>query len=269
MRTYITQNSKNRASLSFSVTDNYETATPIASFDVDKFNEAYNKQLMVSHSVLMPAALRYVSPDRNVLVWERPPHHVTFQYTLDQQSDIGTNDKSRFIKRLPIPWQYYIVLLSNEHKVVNTYMFFGRDQLRSMTSGRLYTPPILNFFSTSRLCPAAYINAPEYGSDWDEILNYVYSMIWHSGFNIDTVQAISTLSMCANPLNSYISDFNRFYQKWSKLSLKDVVEMQYHVAHKSLSAFLDSGLIFYDYKGSSVDIALNITFAAQDAESMK
>jgi len=128
--------------------------TNVASCDPQKLNEAYNTSVKVCDRSAIPPAVRWISPRQDIVVWERPPHYVTFQFSDAYQRNLSSNRASQHSVRIALPWQYYVIGLTKNNKIANIYMFFGYESLRSLRS-QIYVPPLLNFYSDCKLCQAA------------------------------------------------------------------------------------------------------------------
>lgn len=244
--------------------------TKVAKCDIDKFSVAYNNLIRITDRSVIPAALRWVSKNGDVILWERPPHYVTLQYSPFKQHSIQANSKASHTFRLALPWQYYFVSLSREGKVNNIFMYFGHDQIRDISSHIMYTAPIMNFYSNGRLCPAAYNEFVDYGNSYDEIIEFVYTTIWYSGFNNDLYETLGTIPP-TNKLAKVRSDPMKLYAAWSKLPISYVASMPLSLAVDNVLAWAQTSLMKVNSDNQYTpgeDIGIALTIAAQDAESM-
>lgn len=246
----------------------------IADCSVEGFNAEINKKLHYSPSLNLPPAIRYLSPDHTIVLWERPPGYVSFQFSPFMQRDSGDLDaQARYSERIFIPWQRYVLLLSKNNTIVNLFMFFARQELHSLSADPLLIPPILNFYQKGRLCPAVYAKIPEYEHTIRGAIEAAYDSIWNSGFNYDTALAISTLKYTINnPLRRHVEDedYVKLYKLWANSSEEQILNMwDYHAGYRSFKGLLKSEDLHYDYLGQLEDLVVNFSLAAQTAARTK
>lgn len=244
----------------------------IALVSSDKFEASVRAQLPYIPAVNIPPAIRYISPDHSVILWERPPGYVPFNLTEKMQEEILSADApSRSSLRLPVPWQRYIMLLSQDNRIANLFMFFANEQIRSLEYDALCCAPIPNFYGNNRLCPASYSTIPNYDKTLTGAVEAAYDLVWGSGFNWDTVLGIKQYMAKKNQISSFLTyyqnDFKAMFLAWSKQSLTKVMSWDWPKTYESFSHFLSTKDLYYDYPGKGHDTLVKFVFAAQDAKS--
>jgi hypothetical protein len=243
--------------------DNTRDFTLIEQSPTQQFNFNLENSFEYSPSMLLPPAIRYLSPDHKIIIFERPPQYVTYQLTALMQEEIMADQASGHVYRLPIPWQRYIVLLSADNMIANLFMFFASDEINNLHTDPLRLAPILNFYNNGRLCLASYVNQPEYEHSISGVIDRVYDMVWNSGFNFDTALALNSCLPHIRGLGKYKHDYAAMYTYWSSLSLNDVLRWSYPVAYESVLSFFNSGHLYHEYTGDAHDILLKIALAVQ------
>jgi hypothetical protein len=256
-------------SSSFALTHDPDSSfTSVATVRNEAFDEQFKEQIHYRPTGILPPAVRYLSPDHSVVMWERKPCYVTFQYTQQMQNEIQADARSSKILRLPVPWQRYVILLSPENQIANVFMFFADREITSFQDDPLYVAPILNFYQNSRLCPASYNSQPDYERSIVGAMEAVHHMIWSSGFNWDTTLAISMLKNLEakyNPLKINLQDPVKMYRMWAAQSLETVMAWKWYPVYSGIQQFLDSNDLYHNYTGSAHDLLVNMVLSAQDA----
>lgn len=239
----------------------------IADAPIDKFDIELNKKLHYSPAVNLPPAVRYLSPDHSVMVWERPPKYMSFQFSTVEQRGSGDLDaRAMHTMRIPVPWQRYVLLLAKNNTIANLFMFFAKNQLKSLHNDPLYVAPILNFYQKGRLCPAIYTKIPEYDKSILGAAEAAFESVWSSGFNYDTDHAVKTLGNTGNPLRNHARDYVAMYTAWSKQSLETVVNWEYSMAYPSIHELISSSDLRHEYAGQTDDLLVNFALSAQVAQ---
>ena len=245
----------------------------VASCSDKNFTAEFNKiNFAVDHSI-MPPAVRHISKDRSIIVFERPPGYCTFYYSNEAQQNLNADRQSNQHYRLPLPWQRYVLVVSPEGRLINIFLYFGHDQLRSLNFDRLYLAPLHNFYLSGRLCMASFTTLPDIEPTIFGAINGAYNMIWGSGYNADTNQAQAnltrTVKLTNNPLANVgtVTDPNRYYERWSRASLEDVMYWGWTPSWDSINTLLEhKDEIYHDATSTaSHDILVKMMFAAQDA----
>lgn len=212
---------------------------------------AFNNPLFDTQ--IIPPAVRWMSSDSRILLWERPPCFVPFLISHKYQRQLDADEAPQKTFRLAIPWQRYIVALNSEAFPCMVVMSFHNDQMRSLDEP-LTLPPFPNFYQDGHLCLASYNNYPIGRNTIQDAINATYNIVWGSGFNHDTVagyQQIATIDRALNPLAGFYEDINKFYTKWSTYSIEDVLKFTWPInrnyptarsflSHKSVSRIVSN-----------------------------
>lgn len=242
----------------------------VSGLPADTFATALRNELAYVPSITMPPAIRYLSPDHSIVLWERPPGYVTFQFTEAMQEQIQSDALPGVSLRLPVPWQRYILLLSQDNKIGNLFLFFAQHEIRSLDDDALCHAPILNFYGNNRLCPASYTNIPQYEHTLLGAIEAAHDIVWNSGFNWDTVLAIKNFygrTSKNHPLRRTMDTIPSMYRLWANRPLSEVMSWQWPRVYDSFNHFLTSGDLYHDYTGKSHDTLVKFVFAAQNAQA--
>jgi hypothetical protein len=245
----------------------------IASCASDEWSNYYSSRNNLIPLNCLPPAVRYISSDRRLIVWERPPAYKSINYTQEYQDALSPDQQSTVFHRLPVPWQVYVIHLSPEARLANVFMFFRNSQINSMVDDQLCFATLPNFYETGRLCQAAFDTIQSYDRDVLSSINAAYEMIWNSGFNKDTLLAYNSLFNTPglkknNPLVSSFSTTRTPYytfDKWTKYRIEDVVTWTWPTAYNSLHHFIETRAYAQAIEPDSHNFMVNMLFAAQDA----
>lgn len=266
----------NIANFSMSVSDYLEETNDlslISTVDATEWSEIYSSKNNLLSSSLLPPAVRYLSSDRRLIVWERPPTYKTINYTSEYQDNLNVDSPSVNSYRIPIPWQVYVLYLSPEARLANIFMFFRNSQLTNLFQDPLYMPILPNFYENSRLCQAAFETIQQYDRDILSAINAAYEMVWNSGFNKDTLLAFNHIYTGSyvkknNPLSLHGTGKQKYpqntFDKWTHYSIEDCLSWDWPVAYATLSQFLKDKVYKYSLESDSHNFMVNMLFAAQD-----
>ena len=179
----------------------------------------------------LPAMVRYLSPDRRVIVYERPPEVKDLNYISLSQAAIVSNRTSMGSLRsntqhfkILIPWQVYVIGLTTDYTPSTMYVFARPEPLSNLHSA-LYNMPLLNLFGNGKVCTPKMTEMQDHnGSSVSEGIQTAYNMFWSSGFNYDLLTAVNV-----GQESSYvqwtprqdgdeedIDEIGSFYQAWSR-----------------------------------------------------
>ncbi len=244
----------------------------IASVPSPDFDKAFADQLPYLPTGVLPPAIRYLSPDHSIVLWERPPGYVPFNYTNSMQEHLNADGGSAQVLRLPIPWQRYVLLLGADGRIANLFMFFAKNQIKNLNNDAMCQAPILNFYANNRLCPASYTSIKSYSHDILGAIDAAYEIVWSSGFNVDTILAIknflSHTEKVSNPLTKVGSkDLDKMYKFWVQNTLETVMTWGWNPIYGSFNDFISRSDLYYEYTGKSHDALVKFVFAAQNARN--
>jgi hypothetical protein len=257
--------------ISFGLNYSGSTFNEIATLPTQAFDHSFSDQLPYLPTSILPPAIRYLSPDHSIVLWERPPSYVPFNYTQAAQEHIHADKASQYTLRLPIPWQRYVLLLGQDGQIANLFMFFAKSEITSLTDDPMCQAPILNFYANSRLCPASYTSIKSYSHDILGAIEAAYEMVWSSGFNVDTVLGIKNFcgstDRSANPLVKYSGNLDKMYNFWVQNTLETVMRWEWNTLYGSFNDFISRKDIYHDYTGKNHDKLVKFVFAAQNARN--
>lgn len=229
---------------------------------VSSVRDSFNTE-KVSVSSIFPSGILYY--DSSLIIFQKPPCKKNISYIPKLEVDISKNDIHQEYE-ISIPWQIYFIRYetsninadsSNENYVYvsSVCMFFRNSQLNSFEDN-LFTAPIPNFYSNGALCPPRYSRLEDtlYPKDDNYINNLIsngYNSIWNSNYNADLTSSVADYFFSIK--NNYIkkdnsiignssfpsillsqksyyfdmSHISKFFSIWSKLSLQDVVGLDW------------------------------------------
>jgi hypothetical protein len=193
---------------------------------------------------LLPPAVRWISSDKKMVVFERPPQYNRVEFISAPREDI--NKRSQPISfELPMPWQVYLVYFSNDFIPVHIRMYARNSPIEGMDS-TLGILPLLNFYASSELCNPIFERFEGFEPSLANGINAAYNMVWNSGFNYDLSDAQRMGSDCGapygvlipaetNPRNgrtyrpvlegerAYVDRIARYFYRWSVVSMESVL----------------------------------------------
>ena len=180
-------------------------------------------------SGLLPPAVRYISEDRKCVIFERPPAHQTVEFILESQEMADKTNRERYTYNLPVPWTVYAIIFDDYYLPVSTYCFFRNKPIESFNS-YLGLVPMLNFYSSSKLCPPVAAHTSDLKPSLSNGLSIAFDMVWYSGWNMDLLDAMKIGASCGAPTKNFNTGSNRsstlaWYQAWSQLSMEDILKV--------------------------------------------
>lgn len=154
---------------------------------------------------LLPPAVRWISRDKSIVVFERPPMRQLIEFLPYERQVIKDDYDYRAggdycSYELNIPWTVYVCTFDATYLPVTVKVFVRNSPITSMDD-LLGLLPMLNFYSNSKLCnPATKIfeGMPE---SLGEGINMAYNLVWNSGWNFDLHDAINLSLRHAMPFH--------------------------------------------------------------------
>lgn len=141
---------------------------------------------------LMPPAPRWISRDKAMVVFERPPMRQLIEYIPRERIQINeSRDNSKITQsfELEIPWTSYLVYFDKSYLPVTIKVFVRNSFLTSMED-RVHLLPLLNFYNNSQLCNPGQGTFEGLPKTLGEGINMAYNMVWNSGWNFDLKDAL-------------------------------------------------------------------------------
>ena len=139
---------------------------------------------------LLPAALRYLSPNGRIAVFERPPGKYFVEQIMAARDDIAVlskRDVQTYTKtyELALPWTVYVCVFDLQYEPSNVWLFARNAPLHSLQD-ELRLLPILNFYADGSLCPPIFdrFDAIENTSVASGV-QQTFNTVWNSGCNLD------------------------------------------------------------------------------------
>lgn len=177
---------------------------------------------------LLPPAVRWISDNQRIAVFERPPTVQFVEIAFDKKDNINSNT-SVLSFSLPIPWTIYYVLFDDYNNPVTVRVYCRNEPLYSW-GDKVYMLPMLNLYYDSTLCNPIFENFEPCETFADGI-HAAYNMVWNSGWNLDLSDTIEYSMRTGIPsaLSSGTSIKNHlnFFKSWEKLSLLNVLETRW------------------------------------------
>lgn len=192
---------------------------------------------------LLPPAVRWISPDKSIVVFERPPMRQLVEFLPLQRDkireDFDYRGKGHYCSyQLNIPWTVYLACFDNSYLPNKIKVFTRNEPLQNMddTLGLL---PLLNFYYSSQLCNPGLKHFEGMPANLGEGINMAYNLIWNSGWNLDLHDAVNLGMKTHSPVTSvsspgtkytqaelraqaYVSIVN-FHKNWASLSMDEVL----------------------------------------------
>lgn len=174
---------------------------------------------------ILPPVVRWISPTRKYVLFERPPVRETIKFYKENLHNI--NGLSReYIFQLPLPWTLYAVEFDEDYYPIDISVYALRNSLESLND-RLGTLPLPNHYNSGALCMPSR-NYNEVCNNIGEGIKTAYSLAWMSGFNIDLESNFNRSLTSMSPAHLFRS--NRYVIKnplqlcefWEKQDLEDV-----------------------------------------------
>ena len=125
-----------------------------------------------------------------MIIFEMPPsmRHVSYQHAYRDNAN-GDTYRQYYV---PVPWQVYIAIFSDEMRLVDVQMYFSKTSLYSPDQ-QLYCPPMLNFYSNGALCRpflSSIEDIEKYPKTISGIIASAFDWVWNTGFNWDITEQI-------------------------------------------------------------------------------
>jgi len=188
---------------------------------------------------LLPPAVRWISPDKQIVVFERPPMRQLVEYIPEERLNIDEENYARhrtIINELSIPWTLYICAFDKTYRPVSIRVF-TRPTYMSSFDDPVYLLPLLNFYLNGELCFPGVRTFTEEFTSLTQGINEAYNMVWNSGWNLDLKDAITHSSEIEKPFStstkscdsSWTEIIMDWHKKWSRYSIDTVLSMEFPV----------------------------------------
>lgn len=142
------------------------------------------------YSGLLPPGV--ISLDKNIVIFECPPSFKLVEYAETYRDHISSDTQFNS-SYIPVPWQTYVAIFSNDYMLVDTYMYYSRNPISQFGfSEKVFLPVLPNFYSNGHLCRPFYASMDDttYPSNVSGVIAAAYDAVWNSGWNMDLVDTI-------------------------------------------------------------------------------
>lgn len=168
-----------------SVEKNYVTIDPDRKISTAGWLEALSKEALPNSGIL-PTGVRWWSQSRKFWIMERPPGIVNISFINGNQATAERQGGNSDIYEIPLPWQMYIVQLGSDGAPCKIWVYSLQRSLRA-NGDSLFLLPLPNIYANGSVClPHGQFSSNSIAQS----LNLAYEMVWSSGANLDTTDAM-------------------------------------------------------------------------------
>lgn len=179
----------------------------------------------------LPPAVRWISDNQRMVVFERPPSIQYVEVAMDTKYNINKFTKIENFN-LPIPWTLYFVLFDENFipVIVNVYC---RNEPLYDWEDQLFMLPMLNLYFNSKLCNPVFEKFEDFEKNLTEGIQQAYNMVWNSGWNLDLKDTILHCMSRGIPsglsVGQSFESISMYFKNWEKLSLLEVLETKWDI----------------------------------------
>lgn len=199
---------------------------PLPTVSSERFVTAMSSHGIVD-SGLLPAAVRYISNSKNLIVFERPPMIMPLTYIPTKLEVTESYARKAQTYELPIPWTVYVVALDERCDPIHTNVYMRGSSITSM-SDAVYALPLPNFYYDSSMCPPITNKYEDHPITLAHAVAETYNRVWDSGWNFDLIDAIKLSLSQKKPFGvdpgfgSHTAMVAPMFDQWASL---DITEM--------------------------------------------
>lgn len=150
---------------------------------------------------LLPLAVRYVSPDKNVYLIERPPFQVSIDFSASKSYNSRKPIKSIQDKTMWVPWTVTMIVLDSSQTTIQFFLYFNDGPLNTLED--VLIPSFFPNSSSGSIClgsdNAPAINAYRKTGSITELYNYFFNS-YFAGWNCDLMNDIPNYSYLIDDL---------------------------------------------------------------------
>jgi len=221
----------------------------------DEMNKRLANVKLALPNSFMPPAIRYISPQRNIVLLERPPTYMPLNFSPKALKHLSLEGHSDTKFNIPIPWQRYVMHLSPTGAVASLGCYFSPHEIKNLNSDPMCLAPLPNFYNTGLMCLPQFNEIDIKSLSLIDAVSEAFSLVWNTGFNIDTVAAaLQHTGYCPNPnpLKGKFNDWLSFYSKWSSYTLEEVMTWSWTQVYSSFNeslanSFEADGINLHDF----------------------
>ncbi len=179
---------------------------------------------------LLPPAIRWCSPDRKLVVFERPPARYYIEVAWAKQYEAAMADK--FVYEIPVPWTCYVVFFDYEYNPVLVRSYFRPAPLADW-SDPVYMMPLFNQYLDSSLCKPVVDSFEIHDATISWGVQEAFNQVWNSGFNLDLVDTINWAQRngavvtpevyARNKKKQDRDDMRTWFSMWESMTITEVM----------------------------------------------
>jgi len=173
----------------------------------------------------LPAAVRWMSKNRDIVLFERPPMHVTVDMAYERQELAEMEGTQREVFHLPIPWTLYLVQFNYVYDPIQINVFTRPGPITSLDE-EIYLLPLPNFYMNGKLCNPTTPKAEVFSPDIHTGIQRAFNMVWNSGYNQDLYDLMNMARDLHLPAHGGYGD-SSYLRAWESLSLSEVLEAEF------------------------------------------
>lgn len=209
---------------------NYSNGDDLTPLPVKNAGKLY-EQIVPSTNVdlgILPPAIRWISSDQRVVVFERPPSVQYVEFALDIRDRINTNTTMVHFN-LPMPWTIYYVLFDENYSPVTIRVYCRNEPIYSWDD-EMYMLPMLNLYYDSTLCNPIYEKF-ELAENLSEGIQQAYNMVWNSGWNLDLKDTVTHCMKEGVPTGlsglDNLKSIVNYLKSWEKMSILEILSTRW------------------------------------------
>jgi hypothetical protein len=184
---------------------------------------------------ILPPAVRWISSDGLVVVFERPPRDHLLSYIPRTRNKITDYDKEkRYV--IPLPWTVYVVKFASDYTPYKIFVYTRPNQITSLDDP-LSLLPLPNFYSNGELCNPMHGEIEVPNPSLAAGISAAYNRVWNSGFNNDLLEATMIGMRKKAPVHYVVEDAQEarmlvneqdgFFYNWSKLNILQALDSRF------------------------------------------
>lgn len=150
---------------------------------------------------LLPLAVRYVSPDKNVYLIERPPFQTSIDFSASKSYNLRKPIKSIQDKTMWVPWTVTMIVFDSSQTTIQFFLYFNDGPLNALDD--VLVPSFFPNSSSGNIClgndtgPA--VTTYKNTGSITELYNYFFNS-YFGGWNCDLMNDIPNYNYLINDL---------------------------------------------------------------------
>ena len=151
---------------------------------------------------LLPLAVRYISPDKNVYLIERPPFQVSIDFSSSKSYNIRKPIKAIQDKIMWVPWTVTMIVFDSSQTTIQFFLYFNDGPMDSLQDSLV--PSFLPNSSGGSIClgndTAPALATYKNTGSITELYNYFFNS-YFAGWNCDLMNDIPNYEYLIKQLN--------------------------------------------------------------------